>query len=197
MALESLGDLYLEELKDLYSAENQILKALPKMIKAATHPELKKAFTDHLEQTQGQVERLVQICDDLGASPKGKKCVGMEGIIEEGADLIAEGPSSGVLDAGLAAAAQHVEHYEMAGYGSAKTWAEQLGHTNHVRLLQATLDEEQAADKLLTQLAESGLNQRAEFGASQSEGPADLPPRAQSTRPKTTKAASRGGADAR
>src|SRR3982074_2309281 len=107
MGVQSFSDLYVEQLKDLYSAENQILKALPKMIKAATHPELKKAFTDHLEQTREQVDRLVRICADLGVSPKGKKCDGMEGIIKEGADLIAEGPDSDVLDAGLASAAQH------------------------------------------------------------------------------------------
>src|SRR6185436_10135529 len=101
MELETLKDLYVEELKDLYSAENQILKALPKMIKAATNPELKQAFTDHLEQTKGHVARLVQICDDLGKSPKGKKCSGMEGILEEGAELIEEEPEANVLDAGL------------------------------------------------------------------------------------------------
>ena len=197
MALESLADLSLEELKDLYSAENQILKALPKMIKAATHPELKKAFTDHLEQTKGHVARLVEICDDLGGSPKGKKCNGMEGILEEGADLSAEDPSPGVLDAGLASAAQHVEHYEMAGYGSVRTWAEQLGHTKHVRLLQSTLDEEKAADRLLTQLAEMGLNPDAEFDASEDEGPADVAPRGKQSRTTSTKPASRGGDEAR
>jgi ferritin-like metal-binding protein YciE len=165
MPLTTLNDLYLEELKDLYSAENQILKALPKMIKAATNPELKKAFTDHLEQTKGHVERLVTICEDLGASPKGKKCHGMEGVIEEGKELIDEDPEENVLDAGLAAAAQHVEHYEMAGYGSVRTWALQLGYDRHSQLLQQTLDEEKAADELLTQIAESQLNIEAELDA--------------------------------
>src|SRR5256885_17182790 len=107
MAVQSFSDLYVDQLKDLYSAENQILKALPKMIKAATHPELKQAFTDHLEQTRGHVDRIMQICADLGVSPKGKKCDGMEGIIKEGAALIKEDPDSDVLDAGLAAAARH------------------------------------------------------------------------------------------
>ncbi len=178
MALETLSDLYVEELKDLYSAENQILKALPKMIKAATNPELKRAFTDHLGQTKGHVGRLEQICDDLGKSPKGKKCMGMEGIIKEGAALIAEGPEADVLDAGLASAAQHVEHYEMAGYGSVRTWAEQLGHGNHVALLQQTLDEEKMADLLLTEIAESTLNARAENEQEEeSGGLADVAPR--------------------
>ena len=197
MTLDSLADLYLEELKDLYSAENQILKALPKMIKAATHPELKQAFSAHLEQTKGHVARLVQICDDLGASPKGKRCHGMEGIIEEGSSLIDEDPALGVLDAGLASAAQHVEHYEMAGYGSVRTWAEQLGHTTHVRLLQLTLDEEKAADRLLTQLAEAGLNPDAELESGEDEGPADVAPRAKRSPAKTTRPASRGGDEAR
>jgi ferritin-like metal-binding protein YciE len=170
MALDSLSDLYVDELKDLYSAENQIIKALPKMVKAATNPELKQAFADHLEETKGHVARLVQICEDLGVSPKGKKCSGMEGILEEGSDLMSEEDAdSGVLDAGLAAAAQHVEHYEMAGYGSVRTWAEQLGYDEHVELLQQTLDEEKAADDLLTQLAVNALNLEAEEGDDEEE----------------------------
>ena len=163
MALESLNDLYVEELKDLYSAENQIIKALPKMIKAATNPDLKQAFADHLEQTKGQVARLVQICEELGESPKGKKCNGMEGILEEGKEMMEEEDADpAVLDAALASAAQHVEHYEIAGYGSVRTWAEQLGYTEHVTLLQQTLDEEKTADKLLTELATTELNIEAE-----------------------------------
>jgi ferritin-like metal-binding protein YciE len=200
MPLESLTDLYVEELKDLYSAENQILKALPKMIKAASSPELKRAFTDHLEQTKGHVDRLVQICDDLGKSPKGKKCMGMEGIIKDGAELIQEKPEQDVLDAGLASAAQHVEHYEMAGYGSVRTWAEQLGHDMHVKLLQQTLDEEKEADRLLTQIAESSLNIEAEDAEGEQETPqfADVAPRSKrstSTAKKTT--TSRGRAELR
>ncbi|MEP6730937.1 MAG: ferritin-like domain-containing protein [bacterium] len=192
MPLESLSDLYLEELKDLYSAENQILKALPKMIKAATNPELKKAFTDHLEQTRGHVDRLVQICEDLGKTAKGKKCMGMEGIIKDGSDLIQEKPEADVLDAGLASAAQHVEHYEMAGYGSVRTWAEQLGYQNHVTLLQQTLDEEKAADRLLTQIAESSLNADAENAdAEDTDGLADVAPRSKRSKSKTTTSTSR------
>ena len=174
MALDSLAGLYVQELKDLYSAERQILKALPKMIKAATHQELKSAFTDHLKQSKGHVDRLVRICDDLGVSPKGKKCNGMEGIIKEGAELIAEGPDAAVLDAGLASAAQHVEHYEMAGYGSVRTWAEQLGFDSHVALLQQTLDEERKADQLLSRIATSELNFDAELDIARGDGLADV-----------------------
>jgi ferritin-like metal-binding protein YciE len=162
MAPSTLTELYVEELKDLYSAESQILKALPKMISAATHPELKDAFQTHLRQTETHVERLQGIFDELGESPKGKKCKGMEGVIEEGAGLIEEEPEPAVLDAGLISAAQHVEHYEIAGYGSVRTWADQLGLDGQAELLQLTLDEEKQTDELLTQLAEQSVNLDAE-----------------------------------
>lgn len=162
MELETLRDLYVEELKDLYSAENQILKALPRMIKAATHPQLKRAFAKHERQTREQVKRLERICRELDVSPRGKKCVGMEGLIEEGKDLIKEKPDKDVLDAGLISAAQHVEHYEMAGYGTCRTWARLMGYENQARLLQMTLDEEQQTDLDLTALAESSINLDAE-----------------------------------
>ena len=162
MELESLKDLYLEELRDLYSAENQILKAMPKMIKSASHPELKQAFTRHQRETEGQVQRLERIFADLNESPKGKKCHGMEGLLEEGKDLISEKPHPDVLDAGLIAAAQHVEHYEMAGYGTVRTYARQLGHDRHADLLQQTLDEEKATDLLLTEIATRSINLDAE-----------------------------------
>jgi ferritin-like metal-binding protein YciE len=158
MKLDTLQALYVDELRDLYSAENQILKALPKMIRATEHPELKEAFTDHLKETQNQVKRLEQIFGSLDESPKGKKCHGMEGVLEEGAELIKEKPEPQVLDAGLISAAQHVEHYEMAGYGTVRTWAEKLGRDEHARLLQTTLDEERAADALLTTLALQSIN---------------------------------------
>ena len=161
MELETLQDLYVEELKDLYSAENQILKALPRMIRKASHPQLKKAFTTHERQTRQQVARLERICKGLGVSPKGKKCVGMEGLIEEAKDLISEKPDPDVLDAGLIAAAQHVEHYEMAGYGCVRTYARVLGRERDAELLQQTLDEEGETDKLLTQIAESSINVEA------------------------------------
>ena len=162
MELETLEDLYVEELKDLYSAENQILKALPKMIKAATHAKLKRAFTAHERQTRQHAKRLERICKELGKSPKGKKCEGMEGLLKEGASLIKERPDKDVLDAGLIAAAQHVEHYEMAGYGCVRTYARLLGYESQAQLLQQTLDEEGDTDKLLTVLAESSINIDAE-----------------------------------
>ncbi len=162
MEMETLKDLYVEELKDLYSAENQIIKALPKMIKAASHNELKQAFTKHLKQTEMHAQRVEQICDELGVSPKGKKCVGMEGLLKEGSELIKEKPEPDVLDAGLIAAAQHVEHYEMAGYGCVRTYARQLGYDAQADLLQTTLDEEGDTDHLLTQIAEASINVEAE-----------------------------------
>lgn len=163
MELNTLQDLYVQGLKDLYSAENQILKALPKMIKASKHQELKQAFKLHETQTREQVKRLERICDDLGVSPRGKKCEGMEGLIKEGKELIQEKPDEDVLDAGLIAAAQHVEHYEMAGYGTMRTYARQMGLTEHARLLQTTLDEEGETDKKLTRLAERRINIEAEI----------------------------------
>jgi ferritin-like metal-binding protein YciE len=162
MEMETLKDLYIEELKDLYSAENQIIKALPKMIKAASHDELKQAFTTHLRETEIHAQRIEQVCDDLGVSPKGKKCVGMEGLLKEGSELIKEKPEPDVLDAGLIAAAQHVEHYEMAGYGCCRTYARQLGYESQYEMLQATLDEEGNADKILTNIAEMSINIEAE-----------------------------------
>jgi ferritin-like metal-binding protein YciE len=161
MEMETLKDLYVEEIKDLYSAENQILKALPRMIKAATHPQLKKAFTKHEKQTREHVKRLERICKELGEKPTGKKCVGMEGLLEEGKELIKEKPEKEVLDAGLITAAQHVEHYEMAGYGTCRTWANLLGYDRQVQWLQATLDEEKQTDVDLTALAESSINLEA------------------------------------
>jgi ferritin-like metal-binding protein YciE len=160
--MDSLRELYVEELKDLWSAENQILKGLPRMIKAASHPQLKRAFTKHEAQTRMQVKRLERICKDLGESPRGKKCVGMEGLIQEAKELLSEKPEPNVLDAGLISAAQHVEHYEMAGYGTVRTWARLLGYDNHVGLLQQTLDEEKATDQLLSEIAESQINIDAE-----------------------------------
>ncbi len=162
MELDTLKDLYIEEIKDLYSAEKQLIKALPKMAKAANDKELQQAFRTHLRQTAEHAARLEQICEDLGVSPRGKKCVGMEGLIEEGSELIKENPEPAVLDAGLISKAQHVEHYEMAGYGTVRTYARQLGLDSHAELLQRTLNEEGQTDHLLTQLAESGINVEAE-----------------------------------
>jgi ferritin-like metal-binding protein YciE len=161
MKLGSLHDLYVEELRDLYNAENQILKALPKMAKAACHPELKQAFEEHLEQTQGQVERLDKIFKKLDARAKGKKCKAMEGLLEEGKELMEQDADEDVLDAALIAAAQKVEHYEIAAYGCARTYARLLGEDEAAELLQQTLDEEGETDKRLTQLAESVVNVEA------------------------------------
>jgi ferritin-like metal-binding protein YciE len=161
MKMNNLHELYVEELKDLHDAEKQLVKALPKMAKAAKHPELKQAFENHLEETRRHVERLETILGELDELGRGKKCKGMEGLIEEGKELIEEEPEEDVLDAGLISKAQHVEHYEMAGYGTVRTYAQLMGHTRHAELLQTTLDEEGAADKLLTALAESSINAEA------------------------------------
>ena len=164
MEMESLQELYLAELKDLYSAEKQIVKALPKMVKNATNPDLRQAFSDHLDETEGHVERLEKIFQMLGEKAGGKKCKGMEGLIEEAKELLEEDASEEVLDAGLISKAQHVEHYEMAGYGTVRTYAEQLGFTDQAKLLQQTLDEEGKANELLTQIAETTVNAEAEEG---------------------------------
>ena len=161
MEMETLKDLYVEELKDLYSAEKMIIKGLDKMSKAASHPELKQAFQRHQAMTEKHVERLERICADLEVSPKGKKCIGMEGLIDEAKELISEEPDPDVLDAGLIAKAQHVEHYEIAGYGCARTYARQLGFAQQADLLQTTLEEEGNTDKLLTELAETSINLEA------------------------------------
>ena len=152
----------LDTLKDLYSAEKQIVKALPRMIKATKHKQLQQAFRNHLRQTEQHAARLERICKDLGVSPRGKKCVGMEGLLEEGKELIQDKPDDDVLDAGLISAQQHVEHYEMAGYGTVRTYARQLGYEEQAQLLQQTLDEEGETDRLLTDLAESSINIEAE-----------------------------------
>lgn len=161
MKLNSLHDLYVDELKDLYNAEHQILKALPKMVKAATSPDLAQAFQDHLGETEGQVERLDKIFKKLDVSPKGKKCKAMEGLLEEGKEVMEEDADPTVRDAALIAAAQRVEHYEMAGYGCVRTFAQLLGYDDAAELLQETLDEEGNADKKLTELAESVINVEA------------------------------------
>jgi ferritin-like metal-binding protein YciE len=160
--LRTLDDLYTDMLKDLYSAEKQLVKALPKLAKNAQSPDLQKAFQEHLKQTERHVERIERIFSDLGGSPRGKKCVGMEGLVAEGNELLQEETDPDVLDAGLIAAAQKVEHYEIASYGTVRTWAERLGHNNAAQLLQQTLDEEGDANKKLTEIAESHVNMEAQ-----------------------------------
>jgi ferritin-like metal-binding protein YciE len=161
MKLKTLHDLYIDELKDLYNAEHQLLKALPKMAKAASDTKLAKAFTDHLSETKGQVDRLEGIFKKLDVSPKGKTCKAMEGLLEEGKEVMAEDADPTVMDAALIAAAQRVEHYEMAGYGCVRTFARLLDYDEAADLLQETLDEEGAADKKLTKLAETVINLEA------------------------------------
>jgi ferritin-like metal-binding protein YciE len=161
MKLESMHDLFVKELKDLYAAENQLVKALPKMAKASASDELRTAFEEHLEQTKGHVERLEQIFDKMQASHRGAKCKAMEGLIEEGKDTIKEEAEDAIRDAAIIAAAQRVEHYEIAGYGCARTFARLLGDEESANLLQQTLDEEAEADKKLTEIAESSINLQA------------------------------------
>jgi ferritin-like metal-binding protein YciE len=162
MADKSLKELYIDELKDLYSAENQLVKALPKMAKAATSPDLRVGFEEHLEQTKGHVQRLETIFEQIGESPKGKKCKGMEGLIEEGSEAVEEYEGE-LLDAALIGAAQRVEHYEMAGYGAVSAFAEELGESEHVTLLNETLEEEKETDEKLSGLA-GDINAKANRG---------------------------------
>ena len=161
MPLESLDGLFLNELKDVYNAEKLILRALPRMAKAANADALRDAFTRHLRETEGHVQRLEQIFGSLGQAARGKKCKGMEGIIEEGKEILEEDGAPEVIDAALIAAAQRVEHYEIAAYGCLRTYAQLLGYDDAARLLQQTLREEEAADKKLTELGEGGINQAA------------------------------------
>ena len=172
MALDSLHDLYVEQLKDLHNAENQLLKALPKMAKKASAPELKAAFNEHLEVTRTQVGRLEEVFAGLEVSPKGKKCKAMEGLIEEGSEVLEEDGDPAVIDAALIACAQRMEHYEIAGYGCVRTFANLLGYTQAAALLQETLDEEGEADKKLTELAETVINVEAEEADDEAEAPA-------------------------
>lgn len=161
MKTGTLEDLLTDELKDLYSAENQIIKALPKMAKTAQSEELRMAFEEHLEQTKQQARRIEQACEELGVSPKGKKCVGMEGLIEEGKEIMEEELDMDTIDAGLIGAAQKVEHYEMAAYGTAMAHARQLGFNSVASILDKTLREEKTTDEKLTKLAENMINVQA------------------------------------
>jgi len=158
MALATMHDLMIAQLKDLYSAETQLMKVLPKMAQGVSTPSLRTAFEDHLVQTQEHVSRLEQICEMLGTSPKGKKCKGMEGLLEEGVEMLEEEGDSHVKDAGIIAAAQRVEHYEIAAYGSTLAFATLMGHTEIADLLETTLNEAKATDALLSSIAEDEVN---------------------------------------
>jgi ferritin-like metal-binding protein YciE len=164
MQENQLKELYVEELKDLYSAENQLVKAIPKMAKAATSEDLRAGFEEHLEQTKEHVARLERIFKALGESPKGKTCKGMQGLISEGSEMIEEDPEPEMLDAGLISAAQRVEHYEMAGYGCVATYAELLGENEAAQLLRTTLGEERETDEKLTELSKEINVEAAETG---------------------------------
>ena len=169
MKEKTLDELLYEEIQDLFDAEKQIVRALPKMVKAAASEELRNALAEHLEETKEQVTRLEKVFEALGEPAKGKKCKGMEGLLEEGEEIISELPESSVRDAGLIAAAQKVEHYEMSGYGSARTFAQILGHEEAAELLEETLEEEKAADEKLTEIAVSVINVEAAAGNQQEE----------------------------
>jgi ferritin-like metal-binding protein YciE len=161
MKMKTLEDLFIHEIQDLYSAEEQIVEALPKMAKAAASSDLRKAFQQHLEVSKTHLERVEQILSGLSEKP-GKKCKGMEGLLKEGEEVLKEDSDAAVKDAALIAAAQRVEHYEMAGYGAARTHALQLEYSEMAEVLQQTLNEEGAADKKLTELAESSINAKAD-----------------------------------
>jgi ferritin-like metal-binding protein YciE len=167
MKMQTLKDLYIDELKDVYDAENQIAKALPKMAKEATNEELRAAIEQHLDQTQTQIERLEQIFEELGEKAKGTKCEATKGLIEEAKRMMDDAEDEDVRDAAIIGSAQKVEHYEIAAYGTLRTYAELLGFDEQAELLQETLDEEKEADELLSQIAESSINPEA---ASEEEG---------------------------
>jgi ferritin-like metal-binding protein YciE len=166
MEHKALKELFVDELKDLYSAENQLIKALPKMAKAATSDDLRAGFEEHLEQTKEHARRIEEICTELGEKPTGKKCAGMEGLIEEGKEMMGEFQDD-VLDAAMISAAQRVEHYEIAAYGTVRTYAELLGHDRAVELLEQTLGEEKETDQKLTELAGSINVEAANAGGSE------------------------------
>ncbi len=170
--MESLDELLAEELKDIYSAEKQLLRALPKMAKKASAPELKTALQEHTEMTQRQIERLEDVFEALGKPAKAKTCKAMKGLLEEATEIMEEDASDAVLDAGIIAAAQKVEHYEIASYGTVRTWARLCGQEEAANLLQETLDEESQTDERLTELAESIVNPRAEEGGDVEESSA-------------------------
>lgn len=168
MKHDGLMELYVAELKDLYDAENRLVKAIPKMAKAATSEKLRSGFEEHLEQTRGHVDRLKEIFDAMGEKASGKKCAGMVGIVKEGEEMMEEDFEGELMDAALISAAQRVEHYEIAAYGCVKTWAELLGESEASALLEKTLEEEKEADQKLTELAEE-INVQAKAGGADEE----------------------------
>jgi len=186
MEHQALKELYIDELKDIYNAENQLVKALPKMAKAANSEELRTGFEEHLDQTRGHVQRLEQIFKELGEKPSGKKCKAMEGLVAEGAETMGQDYEDDVMDAALIAAAQRVEHYEIAAYGTVRTYAELLGEDTAVQLLEQTLEEEKETDQKLTDMAgEINVRAMGEDSQAGSEDEEEVPARKKA---KTAKA---------
>ena len=191
MAQKTLKDVFIDEVRDTYDAERQLTKALPKMAKAATSPELKEAFTHHLQETRGQIERLEKVFEMLGERARGKHCAGIAGIIEEGASMMEEDFDEPTMDASLIAGGQRAEHYEMAAYGTLVAWARELGHMEAAEFLDETLNEEKAADEKLSLLAQNGINPDAAKGGEEDDDededeeptPARKPARAGTNRP--------------
>jgi ferritin-like metal-binding protein YciE len=192
----TLHDAFIEELRDTYDAEKQLIKAMPRIAKAASSPDLRAAFEQHLAETRAQVERLTRVFESIGEKPRGKHCDGMAGILEEAKSALEEDADDATMDALLIASAQRAEHYEMAAYGTLVSWAQAMGHTDAAQLLQETLDEEKATDEKLTTLAEGGINQQAADAAHpdmDEEDDEDAPPPAARRQPARA-SASRGGA---
>jgi ferritin-like metal-binding protein YciE len=193
--MKSLHDAFIDEVRDTYDAERQLAKALPKMAKAATAPELKAAFTSHLAETEAQIERLVQVFELLDEKVRGKRCEGIAGIIEEGSSIMEEDFDECTMDAELIAAGQRAEHYEMAAYGTLVAWATALGESDVAALLQQTLDEEKAADQKLSGLAEGGVNDAAVSGDSEEDDDDDdedvLPAKTSSSPARSAKSSKR------
>jgi len=187
MPEQGLRELYIDELKDLFNAENQLVKALPKMAKAANSEELRAGFEEHLQQTKGHVQRLETIFKQLGENPKGKKCKGMEGLVEEGSEVMEEHEGA-LLDAALIGAAQRVEHYEIAAYGTVVAFAEELGESEHVSLLNETLEEEKATDEKLTELS-GDINSEANQGAQGAEEESEMSEVSSASRKRSRRAA--------
>jgi ferritin-like metal-binding protein YciE len=191
MATQSLHDAFIDELRDTYDAEKQLLKAMPRLAKAASSPDLRAAVEQHIQETRGQVERLTRVFESIGEKPRGKHCDGMAGILEEAKSALEEDADDATMDALLIASAQRAEHYEMAAYGTLVAWAQAMGHTEAAELLQETLDEEKTTDEKLTTLAEGGINQQA---ANLAHGEEEEEDEAPAPRRPTVKRSAKGAA---
>jgi ferritin-like metal-binding protein YciE len=198
MATQSLHDAFIDELRDTYDAEKQLLKAMPRLAKAASSPDLRAAVEQHIQETRGQVERLTRVFESIGEKPRGKHCDGMAGILEEAKSVLEEDADDATMDALLIASAQRAEHYEMAAYGTLVAWAQAMGHTEAAELLQETLEEEKTTDEKLTTLAEGGINQQAadlaHGGEEDEEDEAVEPAAPRATAKRTAKRTAKGTA---